>query len=119
MLCCVALCYFALYFIVFTTTSHDYHKTFNTFQNVMLLLEDNIKMSNDSIFHCTFCVKEISGLEMLEFIFEKYKESQDNDLHLFFESENKQKRTPLQEAAFAGRTDILEVLNKNGAFASI
>ena len=61
-------------------------------------------------------LKKISSdPELLEFILEKYKESQDIDLHLFFESENKQKRTPLQEAAYAGRTDILKLLLKYGA----
>ena len=101
----------AVYCITLRCVAKQFSKTFNFFQNVELLLKDDISLLKESIFHCQDCIKK-SSYEMLKLILEKYISRR---FTYFFQIQNERNRTPLHEAAFAGRTDILKLLLERGA----
>ena len=71
-------------------------------------------MNKESIFHCTVCVKKSSD-KILERILLHFKENDKESFNRVLQSKNKEKRTPLHEAAYAGRKDIVKLLLDNGA----
>ena len=72
------------------------------------------KRNKESIFHCTACVKKSSD-KILERILLHFKENDKESFTRFLQSQNKRKGTPLHEAAYAGRKDIVKLLLDNGA----